>query len=689
MTGISSTLDIAKQALCNNQYAISVTGQNIANVGNAGYSRQLISIKSGDSLVQGGLAFGTGAQIAEIKSACDQTLEKWLSGQQSDLSAYEEMTSCITYIGDIFSTDTDAGLDTLFSNFWNSWSDLSNTPTGSAERTAVYESGAALVAQFNTTSEALQSLSIDLDREIDVAVETVNTLTAQIDRLNGSITAMEAGGSICANDLRDQRQALVSELSSLMEVSTHEQANGALTVTTASGSAILVNDAGARDLSVSGGRILWEGSAGPVDITDRLSGGSIGGWLDIRDETVPTYQAQLDALSETLIWNVNHQHSQGVGLTFFSGEVTGSYPVDESGLLSTLSYADNIDTSRDFKMWIENTNTDPATFSEVVVDLSGAAPVSAATMTVGGIANCAGDTYVLKVAPPGASIGDGSDVTVTWTGARTAGAFTVAAGDTTATATVDGMDITFSGLTGPFEGDTFVITTDADGVPFENVSSYTLEDFAQAFNTAATAAGGGVTASVAEARIVFSADSPDFRFAFGDDGSTGYSESGLAAALGVNTFFTGSCAMSMGINETLSDADAIAAGKVDAQTGSNASGDNSNALLLSECGNVTVNMARWTFARGDGAATSMSSSSTDTYYQTLIASLGIESASIDQRQNTAAMLMNSLQERRDSLSAVSLDEEMINLVNYQNAYSAASKLLSITDEMLDTLLSLR
>jgi flagellar hook-associated protein 1 FlgK len=73
----------------------------------------------------------------------------------------------------------------------------------------------------------------------------------------------------------------------------------------------------------------------------------------------------------------------------------------------------------------------------------------------------------------------------------------------------------------------------------------------------------------------------------------------------------------------------------------------------------------------------------------MVSNLGILIDSVDRNQETAESLMQELQERRDGVSAVSLDEEMINLVKYQNAYNAASKLLTVADEMMDTIMSTR
>jgi flagellar hook-associated protein 1 FlgK len=586
MTGINMTLDIARQAIAANQYGLSVTGQNIANVDNTSYSRQLVELQNSTSVKIGDLVFGTGVEVTEVASAVDDLLQSWMNDQQATASAYGEMATNLLYIEDIFGLDTENSLDTLFSDFWNSWSELSNNPTGTAERSGMLESGEAIVEHLNDMHDNLITLTSTVNNRIEVAVNSVNSITAQIDELNKAITAIEAQEGAIANDLRDQRSALTTKLSSLLDITTYEQDSGALLVTTANGSAILVGTSGARELSVSQGQVMWDGTGGSLDISNRISGGSIGGWLDIRDEVIPEYEAELDALTEAFIWNVNYQHSQGVGLSYFNGAVTGTYAVDTTGgsTLNTLAFSEDIDFSGSFSIWVEDSSTIPSTYTETTIDLTG----------------------------------------------------------------IDG--------------------------------SSTLSDLANRINNVV-----GIDAiDTADGLIEISPTNSDYQFAIGSD------DTGLASALGFNTFFTGSGIEDIGINTQLSDTDHIAAGQLEA-TGEIASGSNGNALLLAECGELSVQIKVYTFDRTSDTPSfdSTITTSTDSYYQTMVSNLGIVTDSVNRNLETAESLMSELQGQRDSISGVSLDEEMINLVKYQNAYNAASKLLTVADEMLDTLISTR
>jgi flagellar hook-associated protein 1 FlgK len=181
-------------------------------------------------------------------------------------------------------------------------------------------------------------------------------------------------------------------------------------------------------------------------------------------------------------------------------------------------------------------------------------------------------------------------------------------------------------------------------------------------------------------------DDADFSFAFTgqEDG-----DSGVAAALGLNTFFTGSDAASMGVNELMADTDHLASGTVNTETGELKTGENNNALSMSDTRNTNVKMKKWNYTRGEAPTSSVSTTTVDSYEDSFIASIGLTSASISSSKNYADTLTYQVTKQRNSVSAVSLDEEMIKLTAQQQAYSAAAQLLSTVDEMFDALMATR
>jgi flagellar hook-associated protein 1 FlgK len=181
--------------------------------------------------------------------------------------------------------------------------------------------------------------------------------------------------------------------------------------------------------------------------------------------------------------------------------------------------------------------------------------------------------------------------------------------------------------------------------------------------------------------------SGDYSFGFSDDEAE---DSGLMAALGINTFLSGSTAGGIAVSDTIAgNKDYIAAARIDANTGDFAVGDNTNALAIADLQYTSSNIAQWTCNRGSAKISGNLTATVEGYYHSTVGSIGTRSASISRSKAFSEVMVNKLGEIRDSISGVSLDEEMINLIKFQHAYAAAAKLISVSDEMFNTLLGLR
>jgi len=587
MSGLFLVMDIAKTALSTQQYGIEITGHNIANVNNPSYSRQSPVIEAKEAELYEGVLLGRGVETTNVVRATDQFIESQLREQKSNEVAFEEMEQYMRIVEGFLNENSETSISVLLSDFWNLWHDISNNPAGSAERIAIWEHSALLAERFNSLEADLIQMKADLTGAVSFGVGRINEITEEIADLNTQIVAIEA--STTANDLRDKRTALVSELSEYIDVKAFEQNNGSLTIITARG-CVLVQGSEAYDLEMggtNGDRVTWRSSGNAiVDITDYLSNGKLGGWLTMRDEVIAKCELDLNELAKEFIWAVNYQHSQGVGLKLFEPDstLTGTYKTSTD--LDSLEFGSEIQyIANGFKLWIED-RTDPL---DPVMDV---------------------------------------------------------------------VSIDLSGLNG----------------------SSSLADVATAINNQIAAAGlAGVTASVSGDAIGFTAGS-DYAFGFSDDNSN------MLAALGINTFFEGTSAGTMEVNPTLSDKDYIAAAIIEAD-GSYASGDNTNALAITDLQYTSKQISQWTCDRMNGNTESTVTATFEHYYHGLVGAMGIISSSISRSRDFNEVMVNELSQIRDSISAVSLDEEMTNLMEFQHAYEAAAKLIAVADEMLDELLS--
>jgi flagellar hook-associated protein 1 FlgK len=218
----------------------------------------------------------------------------------------------------------------------------------------------------------------------------------------------------------------------------------------------------------------------------------------------------------------------------------------------------------------------------------------------------------------------------------------------------------------------FQITIDRNGSPLASGTiaidpSLSLNDVVQSINTDPVL-GGYLTASVEDnsLKIVANASTDTFGFA-GDD-------SRALTALGVNTFFTGDKAYTLGVNAwVLDNPNLVAAGQFDA-TGAHGVGDNRNALALSALENAPVGPNGLTFSDD---------------YQRLVTNLGLEAQDAGNQKTFYQGLVDQLSQMRDSVSGVNLDEELTNLLKFQRSYQAAAKLVSTADELYQTLLDIK
>lgn len=584
MSGIGAAFNIAGSALAAQRYALDVTAHNIANVDTSGYSRQNSVMETKPFLASGGLIFGQGVDTERISSSRDQFVEDQLMQQRSNMSSSQEMSRYVQVMEGIFNENMENSMSTMLSGFWNSWQDISNNPAGSSERTILYEKAIMLSDKFKSLNTDLDNLKTDLDNALQASVADINKITTEIAQANEKITGMEVGGKI-ANDLRDMRNMRVSQLAEYMNINTFEQADGTLTIVTAKGYN-LVNGQSSYDLQTqaNGDRVLWQGSGGSTaDITDYISTGKMGGWLDMRDVVVSKYQKDLNAMAKEFIWAVNQQHSQGVGLEAFSS-TTGSYAVtdiaEELGTIdSGLDFSDKI-TDGSFKLW--------------VYDASGNAVENS-------------------------------------------------------------------------------ITIDKD------VSGTTLTDIKNDIDAKAN-----ITASItADGQLQIDA-ATGYKFAFSDDGSN------ALAALGINTFFTGSGIGDIGVNSQIStDKNFIAAASINSSDGTFATGDNQNSIAIADIRYQSKDISQWTMARTQADTEANLNATIEDYYHSLAGSLGSAASGISRDFEMNQEMVEKLSELRNSVSAVSIDEEMTNMIKFQHAYSAAAKLITVSDEMLTTLIEMK
>jgi flagellar hook-associated protein 1 FlgK len=344
MPDIFGIMTVASHSLLTQQKAIDVTGQNIANVNTPGYSRQRVVMKPNQPIYQQPGQMGTGVTAAEIERVYDRFIGAQINTKSEDLGRYEAQEDALQRIEIVFDETDGNGLQGAMADFWNAWQDLANNPSGYTERVALRAKSEVLTKTFNDMAGNLAQMQEDVDRQIVGTLGDVNRLAGNIADLNHKIAEVEIAGQE-ANDYRDQREQLLKELSSLIDIDTFENDDGHVNVLLGSGEPLVDGSFSWRLEGRRNGEglhdVVWMNRDGTgTDVTSSIRGGRIRGWLDVRDDYADAYMERLDGLAAGIASEVNSIHQGGYGITidgatgqpvtgtaFFTGTDAGSIAV--------------------------------------------------------------------------------------------------------------------------------------------------------------------------------------------------------------------------------------------------------------------------------------------------------------------------------------------------------------------------
>ncbi|SNB47033.1 flagellar hook-associated protein FlgK [Geobacter sp. DSM 9736] len=343
---ILSILDIGKTALNAQRLALEVTSENITNVNTAGYSRQTTVLETAPVSLERGFPLGSGVNVAEVRRAYDDFLQRQLKSENSTFGKNQTQLSSMTRVEQLFNDLSADGLGISLQKFFKSWQDLTANPQGQPERQAVLSQAQQVVEDFHRLNNYLSDVKRDANQTLEGLTSDINDKLTQVASLNDQIKQIElSSGS--ANELRDRRDLLIRELAQKIGVNYLEQTDGTINVSLVSGQPLVDGNKAAvfslvpNPLNGSFYDIhaTSPGGSTAVNITSVVGGannslGEMGGVLHVRDTLVNGFLNDLDELAFTLSNEVNTLHSTGFGLNgstgldFFS---SAAFPAGYSG----------------------------------------------------------------------------------------------------------------------------------------------------------------------------------------------------------------------------------------------------------------------------------------------------------------------------------------------------------------------
>jgi len=340
---IAGTLNIAKEALLTHQAAITVSGHNVANVNTPGYSRQVLDLTTSIATPTGVGFFGNGVRGDAVLRQYDKFMVQRMMNQNATINNLTTQQQSMRVIETTFNEVPGLAVNELLGKFWESWQSLSNNPELSSNRLTVVQQADLLNTQLQSMSAELTQTKFDTGVSLKSAVEDVNALTKELADINTKITSSETSKQQ-QNDLRDTRDNLLTKLGGYLDINYFESSDGAYTIMMNDGHSLVTKNE-AWSLDWTGNTMQWvnvdsNGNSTRTNLDSATAvGGSIGGLLEINKQLAEgdpdNYLGRLNALANSLIREVNQQHTQGVGLVSFSGELTSAELAQDATLLHT------------------------------------------------------------------------------------------------------------------------------------------------------------------------------------------------------------------------------------------------------------------------------------------------------------------------------------------------------------------
>lgn len=610
------------------QRAMEMTGHNIANANTPGYSRQVAEFSTRVGQGSGNGFIGAGTQITTIKRIYDEMLGEQLRTSTTSHARFSVLNSLATKIDGLLA-DPQTSLSSSMQSFFGSMQDLSNDPSSIPARQAVLGEAEGIVQRFHTLTDRLNQLEREVNQRISASVDDINRIADSIADINDEIVLASGRTGQPPNDLLDQRDLLVRQLSEQIAVTTVKQDDGSLNVYMGAGQSLVTGSA-VKHLAVKNSEydptrleVRYLGTAGSSSLDSSLTGGMIGGLIDFRSQMLDPSKQALGETALALVSEFNQQHRSGMDLRgAMGGDFFGINP--PTVLPSSL-------------------NSGTGTASVAVSDITG----------------LTGSDYVLAFDGAAYSLtiaGTGQPVPMTGTG--TVGDPFVA----------DGLSFSVGGS--PAAGDRMMIRPARDisgsiGLQISNAS-----EIAMASPVRVTSANSNLgNATIGSTAVVDSSDPNLLTSSLIEFTSpTTYSINGAGSFPYVSGDTVQINGASFVISGNPANGDQFTLGG-----NFGATGDNSNGLLLVD-------------VQSNGVLSGGTLSINESYSQ-LVANVGSTTHQVQANLDVQSVILTNTEDSYLANSGVNLDEEAANLIRYQQAYQAVAQVVAVANTIFDSLIN--
>lgn len=667
---MASLISIGLSGLSASQTALATTGNNIANVDTAGYSRQSVVQKSASAEFIGVGYVGNGTTVADVRRIYSEYLNTQL---RTSTGLDAEAQTYLTQINqtDALLADSTTGISSVLSSFFAALQTAAENPTDASARALLLTNASGLAERFGSVYSQLADQNTYINSQLSSMAEQVNQLASSIANYNQAIVQASANGAT-PNDLLDARDQALVDLSELVGVTVVMEGNNANVFIGSGQPLVMGNTASTLTAEPSTTdptrlNLMLTSGYSSIDVTSVVSGGSISGLVRYREEVLDPTLNELGRLALVIADQVNSQLGQGIDL---NGDFGTSLFSDINSALAasqrSLAQAGNGAGSGNLSVYIEDSSK--LSTSDYEVTFSSATGYSVRRLSDGADLG----SYDLSDDP--APVIDGFSLALE-AGAVAAGdKFTIiptrtAAGSIGVVMT-DASKLAFAAP--------LVATSSSGNYGTGSISSVALAS-GSALDIYDAAANADTQASIQNAmpvKLVFDAASGSAQ------GYTLYDVQGNA--LGTGSIVPGqsnTVTVSIAANPPsvpsafefeLSISGSPAAGdSFTVAFNADSDSDNRNALALLDL---------------QTASTVGKHSITSTYSQ-LIETVGAKASQAALDASATSTILSQATANRESVSGVNLDEEAANLIKFQQYYTAAAQVIKAAQQMFDTIIN--
>ena len=640
---MSALMSIGKTAMFASYAALQTTSNNIANANTPGYSRQQTQLADAAGQFTGSGFFGKGVDVTSVTRAYDKYLTNQAVSASSTASADAARLDKLTQLESVFPTG-DSGLGSASGAFINAFVDLSNNPSDSSARQVVLSKAQDLASRFSAASDQLASLQTGVTQDVKTQVDSLNSLAKQVATLNSQIANLK-GSNQPPNQLLDQRDQLISKIADIVNVTTVAADDGSVGVFVGGGQSLVLgsnaNTVKAVPDTFDPSKVMLtmvEGSATRQIPPDSLVGGSLAGLMKFQNEDLTSANNLLGQMATAISGAVNEQQALGLDL---GQPASAGAPIFSVGAPRALAASGNTGTA---VLSVTVSDSSKVQASDYSMSFDG----TNYSLTRNVDNTTAGGPYTAAQLATGVQV-DGVTIQLTG-GAAASGDRFLLQPVATAAQSMKSVLASTKGIAAasPFTG----------SVGVDNKGTATVDSL-----TAVSPSYNGALS----ADITFTSAAGAYSWSL-SDGSTGTGTWTAGTPISLNGF-------ELNLSGVPANGDTISVVPT-VSTSSN----NGNALGFAKLGTTGI-----VSQNGAGGGTANGISITDAYASAL-ASIGVRVQGGKTAATLSAAVSTQAETARANQAGVNLDEEAARLIQYQQSYQAAAKVLQAAQAVFDTLL---